>query len=111
MEENLTYTEEQGRAPFDWREKLNDAKAGLPTDYQELFDRSSTWVTCAVGNQCAIIPRTPPWGEPDDARLAALGIEFHYAVLESDWSRALRILTLIEIRSAYLIKELTRKKS
>lgn len=109
-----TYAESQNKAPFDWTEFLN-------RDYytkEELLQAlklSESWVTCACGNQCNVIPRDQ--GIPKDPRLQALGYAFSERLNEmfqadsqglgfrSD--EALETLRKIEIRSAEIIKELT----
>ena len=87
----------------------------------QLVSASQNWVTCAVGNQCDIIPRT--WiGEPEDNILNDLGRDFTAHMVHArlyhgvrnfcDARRAFvlaaRILSAIEVRSTQLIQELGR---
>src|SRR5690606_1285416 len=44
---------------------------------------AGSWVTCAVGNQCNIIPRTPE-GVPRDIELYRLGINFYDSIYSMD---------------------------
>ena len=66
---------------------------------------SSSWVTCACGNQCAIIPRDTN-GEPTDEDLSDLGYDFHHRIDDGEYTEALKVLELIEKRSLTLIKEI-----
>jgi len=98
-----TYTETQGKAPFDWNAALKSRKK----DWLDLYKRSASWVTCACGNQCDVIPRG--WmGIPDDDALEVLGFDFHTAITKQDTRLAQRILHKIEIRSAQLIAEMQK---
>ena len=78
---------------------------------------AASWVTCAVGNQCARIPRLET-GCPVDNTLDMLGTEFYDVIMHWYWetdeadrdahdhrSRALDLLVRIEQRSAYLIQK------
>jgi hypothetical protein len=105
-----TYSEKQGEKPFDWfefltRENLNDG------DWLYAKDKAISWVTCACGNQCAIIPRKTAEGningEPLDKVLKLLGGDegFFYAIQEKDAKLAIEFLLAIENRSQYLIKK------
>lgn len=103
-----TYAETQGKAPFDWNRALDSAIAEEPDHitWRQLCHRAQDWVTCAVGNQCAIIPRCKSWrGQPYDDRLSNLGLRFFDAVEDRGWRSAKILLDNIEQRSAYLIKE------
>jgi hypothetical protein len=101
-----TYSETVGARPFDWREFLTRDKIS-DSEWQEAFNRSKCWTTCACGNQCAVIPRSSDTGRPDDTILATLGGDkgFHGAIIDKLKEEALHFLELIEIRSAFLIKE------
>lgn len=100
-----TYSESQNRKPFDWKKFLSNSNI---TENQwgdaKLLARS--WVTCACGNQCDIIPRDTD-GSPKDEMLSELGGDqgFFKCIKEQDAKGALAILHLIETRSADLIAE------
>ena len=102
-----TYSETQGKQSFDWRAFLNQETISA-ADAEAAQARAMTWVTCACGNQCAIIPRTGK-GEPLDQVLSNLGGEcgFYGAVKSKNWEEAIQLLDLIEVRSAYLIRKET----
>ena len=136
-----TYSEELGEKPIDWRAWINREIARIGDritlgrgdhrfDSEEMYAKSGSWVTCACGNQCSIIPRVEGGvvqGEPEDSMLAMLGIEFHHAISRLPilvfydgetmfehvgfLSRALELLEKIEARSAVLIDmELKKRK-
>lgn len=99
-----SYAETQGQA-FDWWYALEN-----PGCYSrvELCKRAFGWVTCACGNQCALIPRWPN-GAPRDKLLQGLGQSFHAAVWKEHWVWAKLCLFQIESRSAELIAEILSK--
>lgn len=83
-----TYSEEKGHPATDWGKELGWIKGiidnfppeGLSEedDYRISSlaeDAQGSWVTCAVGNQCSIIPRNH-YGEPEDPELREHGLEF-----------------------------------
>ena len=102
-----TYSEERGKKAFDWNKALSKKRISKET-WKELQKKASDWVTCACGNQCAIIPR---WynGAPLDDVLTELGSVhgFYGAVQGRDKEEALHFLEMIEMRSAFLIKKLS----
>lgn len=69
--------------------------------------RAGEWTTCACGWQDPGIPRRLN-GEPQDFRLMEYGMDFSRAVRKQDPGEALRILLLIEKRSAEILAEVTR---
>jgi hypothetical protein len=100
-----TYSQKQGKTPFDWRAFLNQSEiSDASAKWAE--SQAKEWVTCACGNQCDIIPRTGS-GAPRDAILNQLGGDegFYAAVSKKDWAEAINFLDMIEVRSAYLIKK------
>lgn len=112
------YCEVIGNEPFDWNEFLIKKEY----TYQELYQawiEASSWVTCACGNQCSDIPRDA-FGCPKDEELDRLGVRFtsyihsmtqeHGAQRMYDFegmrAEAIATLTLIELRSAYILRNL-----
>lgn len=78
------YIETKSKAPFDWHQVLSkNCKDMTQKEVKKLDKLSESWVTCACGNQCAIIPRAKSHddgriqGEPLDEKLANLGGDFH----------------------------------
>lgn len=106
-----TYTEICGRDPFNWNEFLNKGDWSRE-ELADAYERSSGWVTCAVGNQCSVIPRDGD-GKPFDKELQRLGVGFYYflssAAISEDPAieigKAKKILVKIEERSSKLINE------
>lgn len=103
-----TYTEKEDHESFDWRkELLLCIKDPLLTgeDHRRLVLKAKEWPTCAVGNQCSIIPRNCD-GAPMDNELAAYGISFLNKVNSRDFHGAISVLNYIEERSSFLIKQI-----
>jgi len=101
-----TYIESQGKKPFDWFEALNQ-KEITQSDWCILLFLAKSWVTCACGNQCNIIPRDYFDGQPLDKELKNLGIFFSDAIRSRNKQIALNVLEAIEIRSGELIEEIS----
>jgi hypothetical protein len=101
-----TYAEKEKQKPFDWNKFLDKAIAGDTTRNEEAKAEllANDWVTCACGNQCAIIPRDEE-GEPIDEELQELGNDFSNHINDKDWEGAKRCLVDIESRSALLIDQ------
>jgi hypothetical protein len=74
-----TYREVRGADPFDWWEFLDKPEAEALIPMRIAQSLSGSWVTCACGNLCAIIPRDAT-GEPEDQKLMELGMDFHKAI-------------------------------
>jgi len=88
----------------DWVKELNNVSTDA--DWKRLEKFSQNWVTCACGNQCAIIPRLKANGEPKDDALRYLGIEFHGFIRNKDKHMAILYLQIIEERAAVLINKI-----
>lgn len=112
--------EETKGESFDWNEFL--AKATQP-DYQpdddeivSITSKSQSWVTCACGNACNIIPRNGPNDtdedhSPKDYQLRELGIKFYRDIKRQDWETAKNTLDAIEQRSTLLIDQMVKEAS
>lgn len=114
-----TYTQHLKKKPFDWNVFLNDCIKNKIDLYKEESNKtnwyrkvylkasklSSNWVTCAVGNQCAILDRDDFDGEPKDDFLRHCGQEFDYEIGVGDWKGAKQTLKEIEKQSSKLIKK------
>lgn len=111
MKKLKTYAEENNQAPFDWRKFLKQPEIS-DAEWEEAERRSQSWVTCACGNQCSIIPREND-GAPKNKLLRILGGEgsntdtqgFHAFIKRRDAKAALHTLNLIEMHSAFLIEQ------
>jgi hypothetical protein len=100
-----TYAEECNEPPFDWNAALDKIIArgwAEPEEVDTMEDLANDWVTCACGNQCAIIPRDYA-NTPRDERLRHLGVDFTDFVGWGEWRSAKVTLQKIEARSAELI--------
>ena len=79
------YSETKSKAPFDWNKALSkDCKDMSEKEAKKLSNLAKSWVTCACGNQCSVIPRglsntngDVPKGAPIDDQLRNLGASFH----------------------------------
>jgi hypothetical protein len=109
-----TFTEANGRKPFDWNAFLNQKHFTL-AEMRIAQAKAESWVTCACGMQCAAIPRHPK-GMPMDLHLADLGEHFmdhinNMAGASNGHLRSLHqqkakdVLAKIETRAAELIRE------
>lgn len=116
---NQSYSEARKQAPFNWFEFLNK-KTYSSQELEAAVERAGSWVTCAVGNQCDIIPRS--YSQPEDRILFSEGINFcrllnnmyEYWDNKKDIERyrkeAIKSLQKIEERSFFLITELLHKE-
>jgi len=111
-----TYAEQEGKKKFNWFRFLNRKRYTKKELEKASFDAGS-WITCACGNLCDVLPRDM-WGEPEDKKLAYLGAKFAEKVenfnnayannLDSFeyWrEQSLNTLNKIEKRSTILIKQ------
>lgn len=109
----LTYVEQRGEARFDWNDFLTRVEAGTVTEreWKDAFELASSWITCACGNECAVLPRSSH-GCPDDDRLYDLGCDFMDIIRDGyKENESLDITVLngreclrrIEARTAYLL--------
>lgn len=101
-----TYRLSQKARPFNWIKFLEKAKTGKVNEKEIEKARiaAGDWVTCACGNQCATIPRDA-FGEPDDYKLASLGLEFYVNICQRKFESAAKTLVKIEKRSIQLINK------
>ena len=104
MQPAISYAAAQGVPPFDWNAFL--LKPSYTDDeWQEAQNYANEWVTCACGNQCAVLPRGIN-GVPMDRVLADLGAMFCDAIWARDISEAYYILQAIEQRATTLLNAL-----
>lgn len=112
------YSEVRGRPPIDWNDRIKKMADGIvkehSAEHAHYRSDSGSWVTCACGNQCNIIPRHKSSkyhneGTPLDNILETLGVDFHRAIQNFNPKVAGQVLERIEERSAYLIKEILKK--
>lgn len=95
LDPELRFVDSELDDGFDWHEMLTSPQP----DWKHMEIMSASWVTCACGSQCQIIPRYPG-GMPCDYILATLGVIFDKAVMKRDAKRSLAVLGLIEKRSS-----------
>ena len=102
-----TYAELRGEKAFDWNKFLENPPEYGSTKHKFACDLSECWVTCACGNLCDIIPRSP-LGCPIDEKLEMFGGIFNMDIIAGEWQDAKETIYLIEIRSDEIIFELTK---
>jgi len=102
-----TYSELKGNKAFDWNAFLENPPEKGSAEQWEASNLSGEWVTCACGNQCDIIPRSP-LGCPEDYLLEKLGCIFYEDINAGEWQNAKNTLYLIERRSQEIIEGLTK---
>jgi hypothetical protein len=103
----VTYAESVGKEPIDWHERLKSLSLIDSVTLEKWKAESCSWVTCACGNQCDVIPRND--GVPDDPELMVLGAKFHTYICHRKAGYAEYTLKQIEERSAELIKQIQSK--
>ncbi len=97
---------------FDWNTFLKKAVAGKVSE-SEIHTaeiRAADWVTCACGNQCAVLERDDD-GQPLDGLLESLGYKFMNNIDNGRFQEAQKTLEAIEKRSAVLIKQKVKELS
>ena len=95
---------------IDWNLELNRLIEDRLPYYHSIMAleyAANSWVTCACGNQCSIIPRDENGG-PLDPTLKQLGYEFNHLIKGKAWVEAKKVLERIEIRSAQLLEEISK---
>ncbi|WP_396190254.1 hypothetical protein [Flavobacterium sp.] len=98
-----------GRNHFSWWLAIKKIESEYNSIFHaQLIELSSSWVTCACGNQCSVIPRYKK-GEPRDTHLSQQGYNFFLAIQTQDWAWAKACLYLIEVRAIELIKEVEER--
>ncbi len=104
-----TYTEKQGGETINWYEFLKKDNI-TDKEWDDAEYLAESWVTCACGGQCYIIPRDRE-GQPLDKDLTYLGGKhgFLKAIKKQNRESALKLLDKIEARSAILIQEEIKK--
>jgi len=122
--DQITYAKSKGAPAFDWNSFLNkEIVQHTLTEMQEAGVMAGSWVTCACGNQCEIIPRYND-GTPKDNILFGRGHDFYVYVVGMGHAHAEHnteafnkfrrkahlALQEIEGRSAELIKEINDVK-
>ncbi len=119
---NHPYSQKELDEPFDWSAFLQKTEF-TPKETEDAFFLSGSWVTCACGNQCDVIPRDFK-GEPEDCALHELGMVFYRHIrgmniitrddredhvgltFEQHRVKAIATLRLIESRAQFLIDQI-----
>lgn len=114
----MKYVEAHNGKPINWHAELHDikklyweAKKENTVDKWREYDakldylkmHSSSWVTCACGNQCVIFERNRH-GQPKDYHLSELGQNFYMDIKMEEFDVAEETLIEIEKRSSYLLE-------
>jgi hypothetical protein len=99
-----TYAQENNKLTFDWNAFL-DKKSITSSEWMYALKLAGSWVTCACGTMCSVIPRRSD-GEPEDNQLYSLGMQFYDAIDIENADLAKDVLIEIEKRSAELIKQI-----
>lgn len=94
MNKDEKYSTFKGFEEFNWNEFLNKKKYTI-TELELAYEEAEGWATCAVGNQCKIIPRDKH-GAPLDPRLKQLGVHFMELIEQMEFSRLENDLTLLD---------------
>jgi hypothetical protein len=110
---NMTpYSETQGKPFIDWNERVNrKPETVTEEEWEQWAEDAGTWVTCACGNLCDLIPRDKDTGMPLDKRLFNLGTDFFTVMCYKALDLARSILAQIEQRSAHLIAEINETRT
>lgn len=97
------YSVANGKDFFDWNAFL--AQKYIPEEQWKVAEQlARDWVTCACGNQCAVLPRNE-YGCPDDGDLVRLGMRFTRVIVGRQKNDAKQVLAQIEARTAYLLSQ------
>src|SRR5690348_9129825 len=110
MKKQTSFAKACGRPEFDWNKFLNGKNFSL-VSLREANELAKSWVTCAVGEQCSIIPRSEISNGPDDEELYTLGIlfsmsiekmmrDYHFKTFAEHVKNAKITLDRIEVRSS-----------
>lgn len=96
-----------------WRERIQAARERGEFTLEDFEDATGSWLTCAVGEQHALMPEIVLYGQPSvlgpwDTKIRALGntfTGFGRAVTLDDVARAEELLDAIEDRVLQLKRE------
>lgn len=104
-----SYTKKSGKKDFDWNKFLNK-RTITDLEWIKSKEKAASWVSCACGEQCSVIPRTGE-GAPLDKKLLELGGAggFYGAIADRDIKRSKAFLAKIEKRSAFLINQIRKE--
>ena len=117
----MKYSEANAKWVYDWPTIIDDLEAGLydKKKMTECLDAAIDWVTCAVGNQCDLLPRDVS-GAPIDPLQIILGINFSAYIDgiigasgqdRADMAAGAReVMADIDARSAALLAEMKKAK-
>lgn len=97
-----SYAQVKGQQVVDWKKELQLVIEGKESKVD--FKLAGDWKTCHVGQQSEMIERDDD-NAPEDGILVSLGRDFTGNVQDGEYSEALNICHMIDIRVAYLLKE------
>lgn len=96
---------------WDWFKYLEASKKTQEKYHREAVDKSESWVTCAVGQECKALPRYDGYtNAPADSKSRLLGLQFMQAIQGSDFEVALNLLHSIEKRTVELLSQIALEK-
>jgi hypothetical protein len=93
-----------GTPEFNWLACLELCVATPPTTHHHTLQQMSAhWPSCACGELCQSLPRFAT-GEPADATLKQLGLDFSAVIYNQHWDLALEVFKKIERRTTQLLE-------
>ncbi len=97
-----TYAQVEGGQVVDWKKELQSLIDGKESTVD--LELGKRWSTCYVGQQSELISRNDD-GTPCDGWVRSLGNNFSERVESEDYSEALNICEMIDVRIAFLLKD------
>ena len=88
---------------WNWYAYLDADKEVKLKHYKKADVLAASWVTCACGKLCKVLPKNILDNEPDDEILSNLSLWFNNYIEHKDFFSAKRILDKIEARTSYLL--------
>jgi hypothetical protein len=98
----------QPAIPINWWKLLDRLENEGPYSQLRIHAKtlSADWVTCAVGNHCAGIPRREESNAPYDELLFNLGVVLYRRIENEEYDEARDQLMRIEQRAAEILREM-----
>ena len=90
---------------WDWYAFIDDSEEVKLAYEEQAEDLASSWITCACGQVCSVLPKRFESMCPLDNELMYLGNSFHAEIDNKKWEEAKEILDKIEARTIFLLKQ------